>query len=91
MRSGKGKKVIAVLQRAVVNHEAENYSLFTDPDCHTLKDYRMRGIQTGFRPCCCRGEDGGRYFATTTDRTGIPDCAFMSFDVKRTAASVTSS
>ncbi|MGY8632727.1 hypothetical protein RAD15_09625 [Bradyrhizobium sp. 14AA] len=45
MRTGKGKKVIAVLQTAVVNHEAENYSLFTDPDCHTLKDYTMRGIQ----------------------------------------------
>lgn len=31
--------------------------LFTDPDCHTLKDYTMRGIKTGFRPCCCRGEE----------------------------------
>ncbi len=45
-----------MLQRAVVNHEAENYSLFTDPDCHTLKDYTMRRIQTGLRPCCCRGK-----------------------------------
>lgn len=60
MRSGEGKKVIAVLQRAVVKHEAENYSLFTDPDCHTLKEYTMPGIQTGLRPCCSRGEDGGR-------------------------------
>ncbi|MFB6452225.1 hypothetical protein [Bradyrhizobium tunisiense] len=47
---GRAKKVIAVLQRAVVNHEAENYSLFTDPDCHTLKEYTMRRIQTGLRP-----------------------------------------
>ena len=34
-----GKKVMAALQSAVVNHEAETYSLFRRvcPDCHTFR------------------------------------------------------
>ncbi|SCB44301.1 hypothetical protein GA0061103_6448 [Rhizobium multihospitium] len=40
------KKIMAALQSAVVNHEAETYSLFVDcPDCHTFQpwcDHRRR-------------------------------------------------
>ncbi|MBB3149836.1 hypothetical protein FHS21_006293 [Phyllobacterium trifolii] len=48
-----GKKIMAALQSAVVNHEAETYSLFRRvcPDCQTfrrVKDYTMRRIRTVF-------------------------------------------
>ena len=48
-----GKKIMAALQSAVVNHEAETYSLFRRvcPDCHTfrpVKDYTTRRIRTVF-------------------------------------------
>lgn len=48
-----GKKIMAALQSAVVNHEAETYSLFRRvcPDCHTfrpIKGYRTRRIRTVF-------------------------------------------
>jgi hypothetical protein len=48
-----GKKIMAALQSAVVNHEAETYSLFRRvcPDCHTfrpVKDYTARRIRTVF-------------------------------------------
>jgi len=48
-----GKKIVAGLQSAVVNHEAETYSLFRRvcPDCHTfrpVKDYTSRRIRTVF-------------------------------------------
>lgn len=48
-----GKKIMAVLQSAVVSHEAETYSLFRRvcPDCHTfrpVKDYTTRQIRTVF-------------------------------------------
>lgn len=47
------KKIMAALQSAVVNHEAETYSLFRRvcPDCHTfrpVKDYTSRRIRTVF-------------------------------------------
>ena len=37
-----GKKIMAALQSAVVNHEAETYSLFRRvcPDCHTFRRSR---------------------------------------------------
>jgi len=46
-----GKKIIAALQNAVVNHKAEAYALFSRvcPDCHTfrpVKDYTTRRIGT---------------------------------------------
>ena len=48
-----GKKIMSALQSAVVNHEAETYSLFRRvcPDCHTfrpVKDYTARRIRTVF-------------------------------------------
>ncbi len=48
-----GKKIMVVLQSAVVAHEAETYSLFRRvcPDCHTfrpVKDYTTRQIRTVF-------------------------------------------
>lgn len=48
-----GKKIMEALQNAVVNHEAETYSLFRRvcPDCHTfraVKDYTTRRIRTVF-------------------------------------------
>ena len=48
-----GKKIMAALQSAVVNHEAETYSLFRRvwADCQTfrrVKDYMMRRIRTMF-------------------------------------------
>lgn len=48
-----GKKIMAALQRTVVSHEAETYSLFRRvcPDCHTfrpIKDYTARQIRTVF-------------------------------------------
>ncbi|MDI6028455.1 ISKra4 family transposase [Corticibacterium sp. UT-5YL-CI-8] len=48
-----GKKIMATLQRAVVAHEAETYSLFRRvcPDCHRfrpVKDYTSRRIRTVF-------------------------------------------
>lgn len=48
-----GKKVMAALQSAVVNHEAETYALFRRvcPDCHTfrpVKDYTTRRIRSVF-------------------------------------------
>ncbi|RWD73702.1 MAG: ISKra4 family transposase, partial [Mesorhizobium sp.] len=47
------KTIMAALQSAVVNHEAETYSLFRRvcPDCHRLrpvKDYTTRRIRTVF-------------------------------------------
>ncbi|MCC2613866.1 hypothetical protein ABK249_28505 [Neorhizobium sp. Rsf11] len=47
------KKIMAALQSAVVNHEAETYSLFRRvcPDCYTfrpVKDYTARRIRTVF-------------------------------------------
>lgn len=44
------KKIMAALQNAVVNHEAETYALLRRfcPDCHTLRpvtDYTTRRIQ----------------------------------------------
>jgi hypothetical protein len=62
-----GKKIISALQSAVVNHEAETYSLFRRvcPDCYTfrpVKDYTARRIRTVFGavevrnpPGCCAG------------------------------------
>lgn len=50
-----------------------------------------RRIQTGLRPCCRRGEDGGRYFAikpTEPETRTAPD---MPFDAERTAALMKSS
>ncbi|MET4691169.1 hypothetical protein AB7M37_004808 [Sinorhizobium fredii] len=48
-----GKKIMEALQNAVVNHEAETYSLYRRvcPDCHTfraVKDYTTRRIRTVF-------------------------------------------
>lgn len=48
-----GKKIMSALQSAVVNHEAETYSLFRRvcPDCHTfrpIKDHTARRIRTVF-------------------------------------------
>lgn len=48
-----GKKIMAVLQSAVLNHEAETYALFRRvcSDCHTflpVKDYTTRRIRTVF-------------------------------------------
>ncbi|WEX12411.1 ISKra4 family transposase [Chelativorans sp. AA-79] len=48
-----GKKIMAALQSAVVNHEAETYAQFRRPcpDCHTfrpVKDYTTRRIRTVF-------------------------------------------
>ncbi|MFD1984307.1 ISKra4 family transposase [Mesorhizobium newzealandense] len=48
-----GKKIMAALQSAAVNHEAETYSLFRRvcPDCHKfrpVKDYTTRRIRTVF-------------------------------------------
>ncbi|OWK23146.1 hypothetical protein AJ87_41625 [Rhizobium yanglingense] len=48
-----GKKIMESLQNAVVNHEAETYSLHRRvcPDCHTfwaVKDYTTRRIGTVF-------------------------------------------
>ena len=48
-----GKKIMTALQSAVVNHEAETYSLFRRvcPDCQTfrpVKDYTARRIRTVF-------------------------------------------
>lgn len=48
-----GKKIMVALQRAVVNEEAEAYTLFRRvcPDCHNfrlVKDYTTRRIRTVF-------------------------------------------
>ncbi|MGY3333761.1 hypothetical protein ACVILI_006838 [Mesorhizobium sp. USDA 4775] len=48
-----GKTIMTALQSAVVNHEAETYSLFRRvcPDCHRfrpVKDYTTRRIRTVF-------------------------------------------
>lgn len=48
-----GKKIMEALQNAVVNHEAETYSLYRRvcPHCHTfraVKDYTTRRIRTVF-------------------------------------------
>ena len=48
-----GKTIMTALQSAVVNHEAETYSLFRRvcPDCHRfrpVKDYTTRQIRTVF-------------------------------------------
>lgn len=48
-----GKTIMTALQSAVVNHEAETYSLFRRvcPDCHKfrpVKDYTTRQIRTVF-------------------------------------------
>jgi hypothetical protein len=48
-----GKKIMTALQSAVLNQEAETYSLFRRvcPDCHTfrpVKDYTTRRIRTVF-------------------------------------------
>lgn len=50
---GDSKKIMAALQNAVVNHEAETYALLRRvcPDCHTfrpVKDYTTRRIRTVF-------------------------------------------
>ncbi|MER8369877.1 MULTISPECIES: hypothetical protein [unclassified Mesorhizobium] len=50
---GDSKKIMAALQNAVVNHEAETYALLRRvcPDCHTLrpvKGYTTRRIRTVF-------------------------------------------
>ena len=50
---GDSKKIMAALQNAVVNHEAETYALLRRvcPDCHTfrpVKDYTSRRIRTVF-------------------------------------------
>lgn len=62
-----GKKIMAVLQSAAVNHEAETYTLFRRvcTECHafrTVKDYTTRRIRTVFgavevrNPAgCCAG------------------------------------
>ncbi|MBB3459335.1 hypothetical protein FHT86_007667 [Rhizobium sp. BK313] len=49
MSIDKGKKIMAALQSAVVNHEAETYALLRRvcPDCHTfrlVKVYTARRI-----------------------------------------------
>ena len=48
-----GKKIMAALQSAVMNHKAETYALFRRvcPECHTfrpVKDYTTRRIRTVF-------------------------------------------
>lgn len=50
-----------------------------------------RRIQTGLRPCCRRGEDGGRYFATKPTEPETRTAPDIPFDAKRTAASMKSS
>lgn len=50
-----------------------------------------RRIQTGLRPCCRRGEDGGRYFASKPTEPETRTAPDMPFDLKRTAPSVKSS
>ncbi|MCK1639636.1 hypothetical protein IVA95_19045 [Bradyrhizobium sp. 157] len=64
---GDSKKIMAALQNAVVNHEAETYALLRRvcPDCHTFrpaKDYTTRRIRTVAAPLrfaipdgCCAG------------------------------------
>ncbi|WP_051440960.1 hypothetical protein M728_005603 (plasmid) [Ensifer sp. WSM1721] len=82
--------VIAVLQSAVVNHKAENYSLFADPDCHTLKDCTTRRIRTVFVLAAVGAKTVAAILPPRPTGPESRAAPFMPLGVKRTAASMKS-